>query len=143
MLVLPDPRRAEENMSISKKSIIGIAMATGLIVGPAAFASATPGDVLGTGAQAGGVEITGTQQGSSGEVGGSQTRANDGGGGSFWQWGVGRDDTFSNYFREFRCHGSTAVGKKTKRVTGVRGGVYSKALTPKASSGNKAYYHNC
>ena len=130
-------------MNTSKKSIIGIAMAAGLIVGPTALASAAPADVLGTGALAGGVEITGTQQGSSGDVRASQTRADDGGGGSFWEWGVGRNDTFSNYFRESRCHGSTAVGKKTKRVTGVRGGVYSKALTPKAFSGNKAYYHNC
>ncbi|WP_430733536.1 lactococcin 972 family bacteriocin [Curtobacterium luteum] len=66
-----------------------------------------------------------------------------GGGGSFWRWGVGKDDTYSNSFREKRCHGATAVGKKTKRVTNVAGGKYAKALTPKATSGNKAYSHNC
>ncbi|MFZ6990510.1 lactococcin 972 family bacteriocin [Curtobacterium sp. RRHDQ66] len=127
-------------MNTKKKLVIGISLAAGLVIAPAAIASAAPTEVLGTGSQAGGVEITGTQHGSSSTVGGIQTRVADG---SYWEWGVGRDDTYSNYFRESSCHGSTAVGKKTKRVTGVRGGVYSKALTPKASSGNKAYYHNC
>jgi lactococcin 972 family bacteriocin len=119
--------------------VTGLLLATGLVVVPAVGASAV--DVLGSAPGSGGVVITdGT--GPTGEVRGSGTRR-DGGGGSFWQWGVGRDDTWSNYFRERRCHGATAVGLKTKRVTGVPGGRYALATTPKARSGNKAYYHNC
>lgn len=125
---------------ITKKMVVGVVMAAGLVVGPAAIATAAPTEVLGTGPRAGGVEISGSESGSLRNGSANGARVGDG---SFWQWGVGRDDTFSNYFRERSCHGSTAVGKKTKRVTGVRGGVYSKALTPKASSGNKAYYHTC
>lgn len=116
--------------------ILAIGLATGPLTGTAAMA-----DVLGSAPGAGGVLIE------DGAVSGTQQRSvsafADGGGGSFWQWGVGTRDTWSNYFREHRCHGATAVGKKTKRVSNVPGGKYAKALTPKASSGNKAYYHNC
>ncbi len=126
-------------MNIIGKVTIGSIAALGLAIGPAVSAAATT-DVLGSGALAGGVVIG---AGGSGATSERSTRGDDGGGGSFWQWGVGKDDTYSNYFREKRCHGATAVGKKTKRVTNVAGGKYAKALTPKATSGNKAYYHNC
>jgi lactococcin 972 family bacteriocin len=128
-----------------KKSVlvVGIALAATLVAGPAAVASAAPTEVLGSGNEAGGVLMTNAGPGSSGETRGSTARKDDGGGGSFWQWGVGGRDAWSNYFRERRCHGATAVGLKTKRVTGVAGGRYAMAKTPKARSGNKAYYHNC
>ncbi len=128
------------------KVLLGLGLSIGLIAGTATTASATPGEVLGSGSEAGGVAIADSGSGSTGETSGASTRAGDGGGGSFWQWGVEGGVggvTWSNYFRESRCHGATAVGKKTKRVTGVRGGKYAYAATPKASSGNKAYYHNC
>ncbi|PZE87090.1 lactococcin 972 family bacteriocin [Curtobacterium sp. MCBD17_032] len=120
--------------------VTGLLLATGLVDAPAVGASAD--NVLGSGPGSGGVVITGGT-GTTGEVRGSASRRDDGGGGSFWQWGVGRDDTWSNYFRERRCHGATAVGLKSKRVSGVPGGRYALATTPKARSGNKAYYHNC
>lgn len=65
--------------------------------------------------------------------------------GAYWTWGSGGigGKTFSHYFRERSCHGATAVGKGTHRVSGVQGGRYAKAEVPSASSGNKAYYHNC
>ncbi|MEJ8284721.1 MULTISPECIES: lactococcin 972 family bacteriocin [Curtobacterium] len=124
------------------KALIGIGLAVGLIAGPATVASASALEVLGSGAETGGVTIIDPGAGVSGETRDYSTHG-DGGGGSFWQWGVGRDDTWSNYFREKRCHGATAVGKKSKRVSNVPGGKYAMAMTPKASSGNKAYYHNC
>ncbi len=124
------------------KALIGIGLAVGLIAGPATVASASALEVLGSGAEGGGVEIVDTVAGASGETRDYSTH-DDGGGGSFWQWGVSGGDTWSNYFREKRCHGATAVGKKSKRVSNVPGGKYAYAATPKASSGNKAYYHNC
>jgi lactococcin 972 family bacteriocin len=124
-------------MNTTKKAIVGVALAAALAVGPSALASAAPTEVLGSGAQAGGVEIT------DGQSGARSTAASRVADGSFWQWGVGVHDTYSNYFRERSCHGATAVGIKSKRVTNVKGGAYAKALTPKARSGNKAYYHNC
>jgi lactococcin 972 family bacteriocin len=123
--------------------MVGLALTAGLITGPAAIASAAPLEVLGAGTEAGGVLMTNEGPGSTGEARGSTARKDDGGGGSFWQWGVGSRDAWSNYFRERRCHGATAVGLKTKRVTGVAGGRYAMATTPKARSGNKAFYHNC
>lgn len=123
--------------------LLGAGLAIGLIAGTATTASAAPYEVLGSGTESGGVAIADSGAGSTGEISGITTKKDDGGGGSFWQWGVGKDETWSNYFREKRCHGATAVGKKTKRVTGVAGGRYAMATTPKASSGNKAYYHNC
>jgi lactococcin 972 family bacteriocin len=125
------------------KVLLGLGLSIGLIAGTATTASATPDEVLGSGPEAGGVVIAESGAGSTGETSGLSTRKDDGGGGSFWQWGVGKDDTWSNYFREKRCHGATAVGKKSKRVSNVPGGKYAMAMTPKASSGNKAYYHNC
>jgi len=125
---------------MNKKTTAAIILAIGIAVGPMTGTAATA-DVLGSGPDAGGVAIE------DGAVSRTHQRTvgtfADGGGGSFWQWGVGTRDTWSNYFRESRCHGATAVGKKTKRVSNVPGGKYAKALTPKASSGNKAYYHNC
>lgn len=123
--------------------VIGAALVAGLVGGPASVAHATASEVLGAGPDAGGVVIADHGAGSSGTSTGPVTRRDDGGGGSFWQWGVGKDDAWSNYFRERRCHGATAVGLKSKRVTGVRGGKYALATTPKARSGNKAFYHNC
>jgi lactococcin 972 family bacteriocin len=115
------------------------AVAAVIIAGPAMAASASSTEVLGAGVAAGGVVIAGT---ASGETTGSSTRAGSGDG-SFWQWGVGRDDVYSNYFREKSCHGATAVGRVSKKVTNVPGGRYAKALTPKKASGNQAFYHNC
>lgn len=123
--------------------MVGLALASALVVGPASLASATPTEMLGHGSEAGGVLMTSDGPGSSGETRGSTVRKDDGGGGSFWQWGVGKDDAWSNFFRERRCHGATAVGLKSKRVTGVAGGRYALATAPKARSGNRAYYHNC
>ncbi|GAA3340970.1 hypothetical protein GCM10017714_22970 [Curtobacterium pusillum] len=127
---------------LKTKVLIGLGLSVGLIAGTATMAAAGPLEVMGTGPEAGGVAISDTGARSSGESMGTGTRS-DGGGGAFWQWGVSGGDTWSNYFREKRCHGATAVGKGTKRVTGVPGGKYAYAATPKASSGNKAYYHNC
>lgn len=124
------------------KILVGLGLSIGLVAGTASTASATPSEIMGSGPVAGGVSIADSGDGSTGATTGVGTR-NDGGGGSFWQWGVGKDDTWSNYFREKRCHGATAVGKKSKRVSNVPGGKYAMAKTPKASSGNKAYYHNC
>lgn len=128
-------------MRVQKPVITGLSLAAALVVGPALMASAAPTEAIGNGERSGGVVIVGETQGTSSSTATIQNAGS--GDGSFWQWGVGSHDTYSNYFRERSCHGSTAVGKKTKRVTNVRGGVYSKALTPKASSGNKAYYHTC
>lgn len=125
------------------KVLVGLGLSIGLIAGAATTASAAPYEVMGSGSEAGGVVIADAGAGSTGETTGVAARKDDGGGGSFWQWGVGKDDTWSNYFREKRCHGATAVGKKSKRVSNVPGGKYAMAMTPKASSGNKAYYHNC
>jgi lactococcin 972 family bacteriocin len=122
--------------------LVGLGLSLGLVASTASMASAAPSEVLGSGPEAGGVIIAAAGEGSTGATTGVGAR-NDGGGGSFWQWGVGKDDTWSNYFREKRCHGATAVGKKSKRVSNVPGGKYAMAKTPKASSGNKAYYHNC
>ncbi|ROS74051.1 lactococcin 972 family bacteriocin [Curtobacterium sp. PhB130] len=105
--------------------IAGTALAIGLIAGTATAASAEPLD--------GGVTIGDGQQSSIG------MRI----GGSFWQWGVGSRDTWSNYFHENQCHGATAVGIKSKRVSNVRGGLYAMATTPKKSSGNQAFWHRC
>ena len=124
------------------KMLVGLGLTVGLITGTATAASAAQFEVMGSGSEAGGVAVAASGRGASGETSGIGTD-NDGGGGSFWQWGVGKDDTWSNYFREKRCHGATAVGKKSKRVTNVPGGRYAMAMTPKARSGNKAYYHNC
>lgn len=104
----------------------GLVLAVALGGGTAAAASAVP--------VGGGVTIPDGQH--TGSIG---TRI----GGSFWQWGVGKDDTWSNYFHENQCHGATAVGKKSKRVTGVGGGRYALATTPKKLSGNQAFWHNC
>jgi len=125
------------------KVLVGLGLSIGLIAGTATAASAAPYEVMGSTSEAGGVAIADGGVGSTGETTGIVMRKDDGGGGAFWQWGAGKDDTWSNYFREKRCHGATAVGKKTKRVTGVAGGKYAKALTPRARSGNQAYYHNC
>jgi lactococcin 972 family bacteriocin len=129
----------------NKKSVlmVGLVLASAIAVGPATVASASPIDVFGSGSEAGGVLMMNDGPGSSGETRGGTARKDDGGGGSFWQWGVGKDDAWSNFFRERRCHGATAVGVKSKRVTGVAGGRYALATAPKARSGNKAYYHNC
>lgn len=124
------------------KVLAGLGLSAALIAGSATMAAATPLEVLGHGSEAGGVVITDTGAGSIGETTGFATKG-DGGGGAFWQWGVSGGDTWSNYFREKRCHGATAVGKRSKRVSNVPGGKYAYAATPKASSGNKAYYHNC
>lgn len=139
----PTPTVGEELGIVMKKStnaLIGIAVASALVAGPVASASASPTEVLESGPAAGGVVIDGAT--ASGSTTGS-TRSAGSGDGSFWQWGVGRDDVYSNYFREKSCHGATAVGKASKRVSNVPGGKYAKALTPKKVSGNKAYYHNC
>lgn len=119
--------------------VMAAAAAAALIAGTATAASASPTEVLGSGAAAGGVVIDGS---ASHQTTGSSTRAGSGDG-SFWQWGVGRTDVYSNYFREKSFHGATAVGKVSKKVTNVPGGRYAKALTPKKASGNQAFYHNC
>lgn len=124
------------------KALIGIGLAVGLMAGPATVASASALEVLGSGPEAGGISIASSGVDAHGETGRFATM-DDGGGGSFWQWGVSGGETWSNYFREKRCHGATAVGKKSKRVSNVPGGKYAYAATPKASSGNMAYYHNC
>lgn len=123
--------------------LVGLGLTVALVGGPATMASAETFEVLGNGPAAGGVVIPETGAGAQGDRSTSGSQRSDGGGGSFWQYGVGTHDVWSNYFRERRCHGATAVGKKTKRVTGVPGGRYAYAITPKKSSGNKAYYHNC
>jgi len=123
------------------KSVIGIGLAAVLAGATASTAVAGPLEVLGNGTEAGGTVISDPAGGSRGTTGAGTRR--DGGGGSFWQWGVSGGNAWSNYFRESRCHGATAIGKKSKRVTGVPGGRYAYASTPKASSGNLAYYHNC
>jgi lactococcin 972 family bacteriocin len=127
-------------MKKSTTTLIGVAAAAVLVAGPVATASASASEVLGSGASSGGIVIDGPAD--SGSTTGS-TRSAGSGDGSFWQWGVGRDDVYSNYFREKSCHGATAVGKGSNRVSNVPGGKYAKALTPKKVSGNKAYYHNC
>jgi len=123
------------------KSIIGLGLTATLVAATATAASAGPLEVLGNGTEAGGTVIT-DPSGGSRTITGTGARS-DGGGGSFWQWGVSGGSAWSNYFRESRCHGATAIGKKSKRVTGIPGGRYAYAATPKASSGNQAYYHNC
>lgn len=110
-------------------AFVAVALTLGLGFGGAEAASAAS-----NGAAEGGVTISGDQQ-----SGSSGARI----GGSFWQWGVGKDDTWSNYFHENQCHGATAVGQKTKRVTGVGGGRYALATTPKKLSGNQAFWHRC
>ena len=126
-----------------KQVLLGLAVTIGLVAGGTATAAvASPTEVLGHGSEAGGIVIPDSGAGT-GERRSSGQQRSDGGGGSFWQWGVSGGDVWSNYFREKRCHGATAVGKKTKRVTGVAGGRYAYAATPKKSSGNQAYYHNC
>ncbi|GAA1493040.1 hypothetical protein [Curtobacterium herbarum] len=93
----------------NKKSVLAsLVLASAIAVGPATVASASPVDVLGSGSEAGGVLMTSDGPGSTGETRGSTARKDDGGGGSFWQWGVGKDDAWSNFFRERRCHGATA-----------------------------------
>ncbi|WP_058727673.1 lactococcin 972 family bacteriocin [Curtobacterium oceanosedimentum] len=127
-----------------KRVLLGLAVTIGLVLGGTATAAvASPTEVLGHGSEAGGVVLPDSGTGTTGEHRTSGQQRSDGGGGSFWQWGVSGGDVWSNYFREKRCHGATAVGKKTKRVTGVAGGRYAYAATPKKSSGNQAYYHNC
>lgn len=128
----------------NKASVIAaLGLTVGLVAGTATVAAASPTEVLGNAPDAGGVVIAEGGAGTRGERSMPASQRSDGGGGSFWQYGVGSSDVWSNYFREHRCHGATAVGKKTKRVTGVPGGRYAYAATPKKSSGNKAYYHNC
>lgn len=123
-------------------TLVGLALTVGLVAGTAATATAAPLEQLGSGPDAGGVVLptadTTTVSRTTG-VGGTAR----GGDGAFWQYGVSGGDVWSNYFRERSCHGATAVGKKTKRVTNVPGGRYAYAATPKAGSGNQAYYHNC
>ena len=127
-----------------KQVLIGLGLTIGLVAGgTATVAVASPTEVLGQGSAAGGVVIPGSGAGASGERRSSGLQRGDGGGGSFWQWGVGSSDVWSNYFREKRCHGATAVGRQTKRVTGVAGGHYAYAAARKKLSGNKAFYHNC
>ncbi|MCM3520984.1 lactococcin 972 family bacteriocin [Curtobacterium sp. P97] len=134
--------RATQNTG--KQVLLGLAVTIGLVLGGTATAAvASPTEVLGHGPEAGGVVLPDSGIGTTGEHRTSGQQRSDGGGGSFWQWGVSGGDVWSNYFREKRCHGATAVGKKTKRVTGVAGGRYAYAATPKKPSGNQAYYHNC
>lgn len=127
-----------------KQVLVGLALTIGLVAGgTATVAVASPTEVLGQGSEAGGLVIPDSGAGTSGERRSSGLQRSDGGGGSFWLWGVGSSDVWSNYFREKRCHGATAVGKKSRQVTGVPGGRYAYAITPKKFSGNQAYYHNC
>lgn len=105
--------------------VAGAVLTLGLIAGAATSAAAESLE--------GGVTIGDGQQSSIGVTIG----------GSFWQWGVDTRDVWSNYFHENQCHGATAVGKKTVRVTNVRGGSYAKAVAPKKSSGNQAFWHRC
>lgn len=127
-----------------KQVLIGLGLTIGLVAGgTATVAVASPTEVLGQGSEAGGVVIPGSGAGASGERRSSGLQRGDGGGGSFWQWGVGSRDVWSNYFREKRCHGATAVGQGFKRVSWVPGGKYAYAITPKKTSGNQAFYHNC
>jgi lactococcin 972 family bacteriocin len=127
-----------------KQVLVGLALTIGLVAGgTATVAVASPTEVLGQGSEAGGLVIPDSGAGSSGERRSSGLQRSDGGGGSFWQWGVGSSDVWSNYFREKRCHGATAVGRSTKRVSNVPGGKYAYAITRKKTSGNQAFYHNC
>lgn len=127
-----------------KQVLLGLAVTIGLVAGGTATAAvAVPNEVLGNAPDAGGIVIPDSGAGTTGVRRISGQQRSDGGGRSFWQWGVSGGDVWSNYFREKRCHGATAIGKKTKRVTGVAGGRYASAATPKKSSGNQAFYHNC
>lgn len=127
-------------MHFRNNALIISAIAVGLVAGPASIAFASPLETLETELEAGGVELGDREQGSSNFLSTAVERLSDG---AYWEYGVGKKDTISDYFRERSSHGSTAVGKKSKRVTGVRGGLFSRAHTPRASSHNKAYYHNC
>jgi lactococcin 972 family bacteriocin len=141
VVLVAHPERRERGNTMKKRTTIAIATAAAaaLIAGPAVAASASSTEVLGTESAAGGVVI---DDSASHQTTGSATHAGTGDG-SFWQWGVGRTDVYSNYFREKSCHGATAVGRISKKVTNVPGGRYAKALAPKKASGNQAFYHNC
>lgn len=123
-------------MQVNWKAVAAAIIVVGAVVGPATAAAANGTNLFD--ADSGAAEATlETQSVSSG--GG---RAADG---SHWVWGAGGigGKTFSHYFRERSCHGATAVGKRTHRVTRVPGGKWAKAAVPSAASGNKAYYHTC
>ncbi|WP_165168411.1 lactococcin 972 family bacteriocin [Rothia uropygialis] len=69
---------------------------------------------------------------------------------SAWQWagdgkwenGVDNHHVWSNYWHTNSCHGATAIGKKTVKVT-APSRQWAMASAPRAPRGNKAYWNYC
>ncbi|WP_433509447.1 lactococcin 972 family bacteriocin [Nonomuraea sp. CA-143628] len=60
--------------------------------------------------------------------------------GGTWDHGTGQGYTWSNYYHEDDCHGSTAVGVSTKRSPKTNPGAWSEARVASSSFGNETYY---
>jgi len=115
-------------MSKYTKVWAGAVLAGSLAVGPVAAASAV---------------TTVPDEGPGVTIGASTRSTSANAGGGSWGWGISGNTVFSDYNHPSRCHGSTAIGKNTVRVTGKPKNVVSKARASKKSSGNQAFYHFC
>ncbi|RKS10277.1 lactococcin 972 family bacteriocin [Nocardiopsis sp. Huas11] len=64
-------------------------------------------------------------------------------GGGTWQHGVtglpGAGTTYSNYHHGSVCHGATAVGQTTKRVS-AGAGAWANTSVPRAIGNNQSYW---
>ncbi|GAA1741990.1 lactococcin 972 family bacteriocin [Nonomuraea bangladeshensis] len=60
--------------------------------------------------------------------------------GGIWNHGVSQGYTYSDYWHDADCHGSTAVGVSTVRSPNMNPGSWSRAKVASSSFGNAAYY---